>query len=143
MDYTYTTMDTSENEILVDVTENGMDEETEMQYREMMRKQEKQNELESELRCLHSDLQQNTSECGDWRMAKAMEKLLIALQDCEVEKVGACIKNWATETHMNIGSQINDRMYKRDRVNEIEEELWKLSYGSIDEGGDALEKGEN
>lgn len=118
----YTTIDTSEN---------GIDEETEMQYREMMRKQEKQNELESELRCLHSDLQQNTSECGDWRMAKAIEKLLIALQDCETEEIGACIKNWATETYMNIGSQINDRIYKRDRVNEIEEELKVLSNNDI------------
>ena len=121
----YTTINTSEN---------GMDEETEMQYREMMRKQEKQNELESELRCLHSDLQQNTSECGDWRMAKAIEKLLIALQDCETEEICVCIKNWATETYMNIGSQINDRIYKRDRervVNEIEEELKVLSNNDI------------
>lgn len=110
----YTTINTSEN---------GMDEETEMQYREMMRKQEKQNELESELRCLHSDLQQNTSECGDWQMAKALEKLLIGLKDCEVENVNAYVKSWAVETYSNIGNHVNDRIYKRGRINEIEEEL--------------------
>ena len=118
----YTTINTSEN---------GMDEETEMQYREMMAKRESWKWLGSELRCLHSDLQQNTSECGDWRMAKAIEKLLIALQDCETEEICVCIKNWATETYMNIGSQINDRIYKRDRVNEIEEELKVLSNNDI------------
>ena len=32
---------------------------------------------------------------------------------------------------MNIGSQINDRIYKRDRVNEIEEELKVLSNNDI------------
>ena len=85
----------------------------------------------NDLLLLHSDLQQNTSECGDWRMAKAIEKLLIALQDCKAEEVGVCIKNWATETYMNIGSQINDRIYKRDRVNEIEEELKVLSNNDI------------
>lgn len=116
-----------DSEFIDNVEETGMSEENERQYKAMMMRQEERNNLEVELRCLHSELQQNTSECGDWRMAKAMEKLLIDLQSCDVEKVNECIKNWATETYAAIGSQINDRIYKRERVNEIEEEIRNLS----------------
>lgn len=105
-----------------------MDDETtkEMEFEEMMEKQAKRDELQAELRCLHSDLQFNTSPCGDWRMAKALEKLLIGLQDCEETDVASFVKSWAVETYKTIGNNISDRIMKRERVNEIEEEIAKL-----------------
>ena len=96
------------------------------EFEEMMKKQEERQELEAELRCLQSDLQHNTSDCGDWRMAKAMEKLIVGLQDCEAENVGKFVKDWASDTYNSIGGDIQNRVEKRKRVNEIEEALKEI-----------------
>lgn len=95
----------------------------EKEFEEMMKKQEERQELEAELRCLQSDLQHNTSDCGDWRMAKAMEKLIVGLQDCEADNVGKFVKDWASDTYTSICDEIQNRVEKRKRVNEIEEAL--------------------
>lgn len=98
----------------------------EKEFEEMMKKQEERQELEAELRCLQSDLQHNTSDCGDWRMAKAMEKLIVGLQDCEAENVGKFVKDWASDTYTSIGDEIQNRVGKRKRLNEIEELLKEI-----------------
>lgn len=65
--------------------------------------------LEAELRALHSKLQANTSEIGDWKIVKALEYQLIGQNiPYDMEKLNS------------------DRQKVRDRINEIEAELSDL-----------------
>lgn len=62
--------------------------------------------LEAELRALHSKLQANTSEIGDWKIVKALEYQLTGQNiPYDMEKLNS------------------DRQKVRDRINEIEAEL--------------------
>lgn len=65
-------------------------------------------------------------ELTDWMMAKAMEKLIVGLQDCEAENVSKFVKDWASDTYNSIGGDIQNRVEKRKRVNEIEEALKEI-----------------
>ena len=65
--------------------------------------------LEAELRALHSKLQANTSEIGDWKIVKALEYQLIGQNiPYDMEKLNS------------------DRQKVRDRINEIGAELSAL-----------------
>ena len=93
-------------------------------------------QLEAELRTLRSDLQFNTSEYGDWRMAKAMESLLIGINNSDKNDVVDFVKEWAKDTYDRISGEITTRIEKRGRINEIQDELEKMSVNDTTEASE-------
>lgn len=75
----------------------------------MNEKQEKLEKYQAELRILHSKLQADTSDIGDWKIAKCMEYQLCGLKiPYDMEKLNA------------------QRQKVRDEINNILEEIAKL-----------------
>lgn len=75
----------------------------------MNEKQEKLEKYQAELRILHSKLQADTSDIGDWKIAKCMEYQLCGLEaPYDVQDLNA------------------QRQKVRDKINSILEEIAKL-----------------
>jgi hypothetical protein len=47
-------------------------------------------------------------------------------QESEAENVGKFVKDWASDTYNSIGGDIQNRVEKRKRVNEIKEALKEI-----------------
>ena len=77
--------------------------------------------LEAELRCLHSSLDASSSNFGDWRFAKAVEKLIDEV--AEAENFTEALKEWLEGLKEDYADVIAQRKTTRARINEIEEEL--------------------
>lgn len=71
-----------------------------------MEENEKRETIEAELRVLRSKLQANTSDVGDWKIAKAIEYQMAGL-----------------EVPYDIKELNKKRQEIRDRINELEKEL--------------------
>lgn len=77
---------------------------------------EEREQLEAELRVLHSRLDASSSECGDRNLIKVVESLIDA---CVVSSDDS-LKAWGENTKTNLSERISERMRIRERINEIE-----------------------
>lgn len=89
----------------------------------MNEKDEKREQLEAELRELHSKLDASSSSVGDWNISKVVEDLL----ECVITKstVEEAVEKWKNRTMDKYGDKLVDRQQIRNRINAIEEELSK------------------
>lgn len=77
---------------------------------------EEREQLEAELRILHSRLDASSSECGDWNLSKVVESLI----DACVASTDESLKAWGENAKTNLSERISERMRIRERINEIE-----------------------
>ena len=78
-------------------------------------------DLQAELRVLHSQLDASSSTYGDYNMSKAIEKLIEEI--IQSDEVVAALKSWADNEYTNLQKKIDKRKEIRERIIEIETEL--------------------
>lgn len=83
---------------------------------------EKREQLEAELRVLHSKLDASSSEYGDWNLSKIVEGLI----DACVESNDDSLKAWGESAKEKLSNRISERVKIRERINEIEVEIEQL-----------------
>lgn len=83
--------------------------------------EQKAMQLDNDLRWRRKALQENESEFGDWRMAKAFENLLSTLSgvDSDTEFV-TNLHNWVKEQADYLAEHIKERETVRAEINELE-----------------------
>ena len=83
---------------------------------------EEREQLEAELRVLHSRLDASSSKCGDWNLVKVVESLIDACS----ESNDSSLKSWSEDAKLKLSDRIAERESIRVRINEIESELEKM-----------------
>lgn len=81
-------------------------------------------QLDSELRWRQKKLQNNTSDIGDWRMAKAFEDLLSSLSGTETDAAFTTkLREWVNSQAEYLKDRIEKREAVRAEINDIETEI--------------------
>lgn len=78
-------------------------------------------DLQAELRVLHSQLDASSSDYGDYNMSKAIEKLIEGIS--QSDDVVDALNRWADNEYVNLQKKIDKRKEIRERIIEIENEL--------------------
>ncbi len=81
-------------------------------------------QLDNDLRWRRKALQENESEFGDWRMAKAFENLLSSLSNTESDTdFLAKLHNWVNEQAEYLADHIKERETVRAEINDLEVQI--------------------
>lgn len=80
--------------------------------------------LDNELRWRQREMQENTSEIGDWRMAKAFENLLSTIAGTETDaEFVTKLREWVNAQAEYLADRIEKREAVRAKINDIETEI--------------------
>lgn len=83
--------------------------------------EQKAMQLDNDLRWRRKALQENESEFGDWRMAKAFENLLSSLSGVETDtEFVSKLRTWVKEQAEYLADHIKEREAVRAEINDLE-----------------------
>lgn len=86
--------------------------------------EQKAMQLDNELRWRQREMQENTSEIGDWRMAKAFENLLSTLAGTKTDAAFVTkLREWVDSQAEYLKGRIEKREAVRAEINDIETEI--------------------
>ncbi len=86
--------------------------------------EQKAMQLDNELRQRQREMQENTSEIGDWRMAKAFENLLSTIAGTETDaEFVAKLHKWVDAQAEYLADHVKKRETVREEINNIEAEI--------------------
>lgn len=86
--------------------------------------EQKAMQLDNDLRQRQVAMQENTSEFGDWRMAKAFEDLLAKLSTAKDDtEFVSMLRKWVSDTNTALEDHIADRVKARAEINDIQEQI--------------------